>query len=170
MKTLKLTAVGIILLVSSASHAQLSINLNIGTASTYQNSSNVAVGYYYLPDIQTYYDVRANQYIYLERGNWIQSRNLPYRYRNYDARNGYKVVLKDYHGNQPYRNFNNDRTRYYEGYRVNNQRIVLDRNSNRVVYGKDKSKDWRDDRYASFDHDHNHNERNGYEKYHKNRR
>ncbi len=77
MKTLKLIAIGIILLVSSTSNAQLSISLNIGTAPVYRNSGNVAVDYYYLPDIQTYFDVRANQYVYLERGNWKRSRNLP---------------------------------------------------------------------------------------------
>ncbi|WP_367769467.1 hypothetical protein AB3G33_11280 [Flavobacterium sp. WC2421] len=165
MKTLKLIAVGIILLVSSTSNAQISISLNIGTAPVYQNSANVAVGYYYLPDIQSYYDVRANQYIYLERGNWERSRYLPNQYRNYDTRNGYKVALNDYHGNQPYNNFNNDRTRYYEGYRGENHRFVENRKDNRKEYNKNKSKDWKDNRYASNDRN-----QNGRDKYENNNR
>ncbi|SDX22812.1 hypothetical protein [Flavobacterium degerlachei] len=149
MKTLKLIAAGIILLVSSTSNAQLSINLNIGTAPVYHNSRNVAVGYYYMPDIQSYYDVRANQYIYLERGNWKRSRNLPNQYRRYDVNNGYKVALNDYHGNRPYTNYNNDKTRYYVGYRGENQRTVQYRNDNRIDYNKKESKYHKNNRYAS---------------------
>jgi hypothetical protein len=149
MKTLKLIAAGIILLVSSTSNAQLSINLNIGTAPVYQNSANVAVDYYYMPDIESYYDVRANQYIYLERGNWIRSRNLPNQYSRYNVNNGYKVALNDYHGNRPYTNYNNDKTRYYVGYRGENQRTVQYQNDNRIDYNKKEVKNSKNNRYAS---------------------
>ena len=148
MKTLKLIAVGIILLVSSNSNAQISISLNIGTAPIHRNTSNVVVDYYYMPDIQAYYDNRSNEYVYLERGNWRRSRVLPVQYKNYDARNGYRVALNDYHGNQPYSNFHNDRTRYYAGYRGENQKVVLDRYNNRVVYYNKESKGRK---YASND-------------------
>lgn len=159
MKNLKLIAFGIILLVSSTSNAQLSINVNIGTAPVYHNNTNLAIGYYYLPDIESYYDTRANVYVYLERGNWIRSRNLPSRYRNYDARNGYKVALNNYHGNQPYQNFNTDRRRYYVGYRGESHKVVKNQKNNRVDYKKNKSKNWKDQKYAS-------NERNnGRDKY-----
>jgi hypothetical protein len=154
MKTLKLIAVGIILLVSSTSNAQISISLNIGTAPSYHNSPNLVVDYYYLPDIQSYYDVRACQYVYLERGNWIRSRNLPDYYRYYDIRNGYKVSLNDYHGNQPYRNFDNDRTRYYVGYRGENHNIAMNRNNHREEHYRNNSRDRRDNRYASNDRNH----------------
>jgi hypothetical protein len=149
MKTLKLIAVGIILLVSSTSNAQLSISLNIGTAPAYSNSTHINVGYYYMPDIQSYYDVRAKQYIYLERGNWKRSRNLPNQYRRYDINNGYKVALNDYHGNRPYTNFNNDKTRYYVGYRGESQRTIDRRNDNRIDYNKKDVKNSKNDRYAS---------------------
>ncbi|EIA08348.1 hypothetical protein [Flavobacterium frigoris] len=149
MKTLKLIAVGIILLVSSTSNAQLSISLNIGTAPVYHNSANVTVGYYYMPDIQSYYDVRANQYIYLERGNWKRSRTLPNQYRRYDINNGYKVALNDYRGNRPYTNYNNDKTRYYVGYRGENQRTVQYQNDKRAHYNKKELKNSKNNRYAN---------------------
>lgn len=149
MKTLKLIAVGIILLVSSTSNAQLSVNVNIGTAPIYHNSANIAVGYYYMPDIQSYYDVRANQYIYLNRGNWIRSRNLPNQYRRYDVNNGYKVALNDYHGNRPYSNYNNHKTRYYVGYRGENQRTAHYQNDSHKNYNKKESKYHKNNRYAS---------------------
>lgn len=164
MKTLKIIAVGIILLVSSASHAQISVSLNIGTAPVYHNSANIAVGYYYLPDIQCYFDISANQYIYLDRGNWERSRYLPYQYRNYDAYNGYKVVLNDYRGNTPYVNYNNDRTRYYVGYRGNNQRIVEHHDNYRGAYKKNKHNGWKK-HYAYHDDDHDDDDRGDYRRH-----
>lgn len=131
MKTLKLIAVGIILFVSSNSQAQLSVNLNIGNAPVWGPSVHAHVGYYYLPDIQVYYDIRASQFIYFGRGNWVRSRYLPTQYRNYDLYHGYKVVLNDYHGNRPYRYFKNHKTKYYVGYRGNNYRNDSHKYTNR---------------------------------------
>ena len=124
MKTLKLLAVGIILLVSSTTQAQFSVNLNIGTAPSWGPSGYSQAEYYYLPDVQAYFDIRASQFIYFGQGRWVRSRYLPRQYRNYDFNSGYKVVLNDYHGNRPYTNFRHDRKRYYKGYRGGNQRTV----------------------------------------------
>jgi hypothetical protein len=63
MKTLKLLAVGIILLVSSSIQAQVSVNLNIGQLSLGSFricSSRILL----LPDVQAYYDVRASLFVY----------------------------------------------------------------------------------------------------------
>lgn len=124
MKTLKLIAVGIILLVSSSIQAQVSVSLNIGTAPSWGPSGYAEAEYYYLPDVQAYFDIRASQFIYFGHGRWVRSRYLPRQYRNYDLDRGYKVVLNDYHGNRPYTNFHHDRKRYYKGYRGGNQRSI----------------------------------------------
>jgi hypothetical protein len=124
MKTIKLIAVGIILLVSSSIQAQVSVNLNIGTAPSWGPSGYAQAEYYYLPDVQAYFDIRASQFIYFGSGRWVRSRYLPRQYRNYDLNSGYKVVLNNYHGNRPYTNFHNDRKRYYKGYRGGNQRTI----------------------------------------------
>ena len=129
MKTLKLLAVGIILLVSSATQAQVSVSLNIGTAPSWGPSGYAQAEYYYLPDVQAYFDIRASQFIFFGNGRWVRSRYLPRQYRNYDLNSGYKVVLNNYHGNRPYSNFNNDRKRYYKGYRGENQRTIGQRNN-----------------------------------------
>lgn len=124
MKNLKLIAVGIILLVSSATQAQVSVSLNIGTAPSWGPSGYANIDYYYLPDVQAYYDIRASQFIYFGGRSWVRSRYLPRHHRNYDLNSGYKVVLNDYHGNRPYTNFHNDRTRYYKGYRGESSRKI----------------------------------------------
>ncbi|MDI1317872.1 hypothetical protein [Flavobacterium sp.] len=60
------------------------------------------VNYYYLPDIETYYDVPAQRYIYLNNGSWVRTSALPARYKGYNMYNSSPVYLTDYKGNSPY--------------------------------------------------------------------
>ena len=124
MKTLKLIALGIILSVSGAIHAQVSIHVNIGSPPSWGPAGYSDVDYYYLPDIEVYYDIHTTQFIYFDDGRWIRSRYLPRPYRNYDLYKGYKVVLSNYHGERPYIYFNNHRVKYYKGYRGRPQRHI----------------------------------------------
>jgi len=130
MKTLKLIAVGIILLVTSASHAQVSVNVNIGTPPPWGPVGYANIDYYYLPDVEAYYDIRLSQFIYFGNGRWIHSRYLPMRYRDYDLYNGYKVVLRDYHGRTPYIYYKDHRAKYYKGYKGGPQKTIGYRHDN----------------------------------------
>lgn len=127
MKTLKLIAVGIILLVSSSIHAQVSVNVNIGTPPAWGPVGYSNVDYYYLPDIEAYYDIRASRFIYFSGGRWIRARYLPGPYRNYDLYGGYKVVLNDYHGRTPYIYFKDHKVKYHKGYHGAPQRTIGNR-------------------------------------------
>ena len=125
MKTLKLIAVAIILLVSANTmQAQVSVNVNLGSPPLWGPVGYSSVDYYYLPDVQSYYDIKARQFIYLGNGRWIRSRNLPTQYRNYDLFNGYKVVLNDYRGSKPYSNFKNHKVKYFKGYKGSPQKTI----------------------------------------------
>ncbi|MBG6110040.1 hypothetical protein H4V97_000293 [Flavobacterium sp. CG_23.5] len=124
MKTLKLLALGIILFASSTIHAQVSVNVNIGTPPAWGPSGYSNVDYYYLPDVEAYYDIRATQFIYFNGGRWTRARYLPGPYRNYNLYNGYKVVLNDYHGSRPYTNFKNHKVKYYKGYHGKAQKSI----------------------------------------------
>ena len=53
--------------------------------------------YYYIPDVDAYYDVPAHQYVYFENHVWIHAAYLPGAYRNYDMYHGYKVVVNQPH-------------------------------------------------------------------------
>lgn len=131
MKTLKLIIAGIILFASSNTmQAQVSVNVNIGSPPAWGPAGYSAVDYYYLPDIQAYYDIRATQFIYFGGGKWIRSRNLPNQYRNYNLYNGYKVVLNDYHGSRPYSNFKTHKAKYYKGYKGKPQKSIGSSRSN----------------------------------------
>lgn len=136
MKTLKLIIAGIILLTSANTvQAQVSVNVNIGTPPAWGPAGYSAVDYYYLPDVEAYYDLRATQFIYFGGGKWIRSRNLPQRYRNYNLYNGYKVVLNDYHGSRPYSNFKTHKSKYYKGYKGKPQKSIgSNRSSSNKTY------------------------------------
>ena len=134
MKTLKLIAALIILLVSTNTmQAQVSVDVNLGNPPSWGPAGFSAVDYYYLPDVQSYYDIKAKQFIYLGDGQWVRSRNLPNQYRNYDLYNGYKVVLNDYRGTKPYNNFNKHKVKYFKGYKGKPQKTI---GSRRVVVRK----------------------------------
>lgn len=149
MKSLKLIALGIILFASSTIYAQVSVNINIGTPPLWGPVGYAEAEYYYLPDVEAYYDVRATQFIYFGGGRWMRSRYLPNQYRNYDLYDGYKVVLNDYHGSRPYNNFKNHKTKYYKGYHGREQRNIGYRN-NRDVYVDQRQNDNRRGQYDNY--------------------
>jgi hypothetical protein len=136
MKTLKLITITIVLFVTTSMHSQVSVNVNIGTPPLWGPSGYSNIDYYYLPDVQAYYDIRASQFIYFGTGNWVRSRYLPGRYRNYDLYNGYKVVLNDYHGKTPYTNYKQHKVKYYKGYKGQPQRSIGQRKNNNNNYSK----------------------------------
>lgn len=135
MKTLKIVVIGIMMLFASNSMtAQVSINVNLGVQPYWGPVGYESVDYYYLPDIEAYYDIRATQFIFLSRGNWVRSRYLPRQYRNYDLDHGYKVVLNNYHGSRPYSNYKYDKVKYHKGYKGAPQRSIGRRESNLKDY------------------------------------
>ncbi len=138
MKTLKLIAAGFILFLSSNSQAQVSVNVNIGTAPSWGPSGYTNVDYYYIPDIESYYDIRLSQFIYFNNGEWVHSRKLPKYYTNYDLYHGYKVVLTDYHGRAPYKYFKNHKVKYYKGYKGKPQKMIGYKNDDHYENQKDK--------------------------------
>lgn len=101
MKLVKKLLLGLALGMGAMAQAQVSVNVNIGTPPVWVAQAAPTPRYYYLPDIATYYDVTANQYVYVSNKRWIRSRALPPAYRTYNFR-GPKVVVANYHGNAPY--------------------------------------------------------------------
>lgn len=141
MRTLKLIATGIILFAASNSQAQVSVNVNIGSPGVVVSrpvwvpQNHVNVDFYYLPEIQTYYDVHSSYYVYLDNGNWCRTRYLPAHYRNYDLNHARRVELRGYHGSRPYTYYNHHKVKYYNN-NYNNRRYVEDRrysNNNRYA-------------------------------------
>ena len=87
-----------------------------------------SVRYYYLPDVEAYYDIQQSMFIYMVGNSWVHRSYLPARYKNYDLYGGYKVVMNDYHGNSPYSNFKSYKIKYAKGYRGKSQHNIGIRN------------------------------------------
>ncbi len=102
MKPLKVIVAGMAIVFASATQAQVSINVNIGARPAWGPVVESDVRYYYLPEVEAYYDIPSSMFIYLHDGRWIHRRHLPERYCNYDLHRGRKIVISDYRGNAPY--------------------------------------------------------------------
>lgn len=113
MKTLRCLTLGLLLSLTTVSFAQVSVSVNINAPAPAWIAAPVPTAeFYYLPDIQVYYDRPAAQFIYLHQGSWIRSRSLPVAYRGYDLHRGRTVCLTDYHGRTPYSYYRTHRARY----------------------------------------------------------
>jgi hypothetical protein len=124
MNILKLIVVGIVLFFSTEVKSQVSVNVNIGSPPMWGPVGYTDVRYYYLPDIEAYYDIETSMFFYFGGGVWIQRAYLPDYYRNYDLYNGYKVVITDYRGNEPYIHFHDHKLKYKKGYRGGPQKTI----------------------------------------------
>lgn len=113
---MKKIGIALMLMMSVFAQAQVSINVNIGTPPNWGPQGNDNSRYYYLPDIDTYYDITQKQFIYDNNGRWIRENRLPVQYRQYDLYGGYKVVLNDYRGDAPYTYHKKHRASYPKGY------------------------------------------------------
>ena len=127
MKKLKLIICAMFL-IAIASQGQVSVNVNLGTPPVWAPANRVETQYYYLPDIDAYYDVPSARFIYLKNGGWIRSAALPYQYRNYNLRGGNVVYLTDYRGKSPYTYYKNHKIKY--GKKIKYKEVSLKKEDN----------------------------------------
>jgi len=127
MKALKIIVFGLVLFLAGTVNAQVSVNINLGTPPLWGPVGYTEAQYYYLPDVEAYYDVPSARFIYLDGGNWVHRTYLPRQYRGYDLYNGYKVVMTDYRGKTPYVHFKEYKVKYAKGYRGGPQKSIGNR-------------------------------------------
>lgn len=114
--------------------AQINVNLNVGAQPDWGPVGYERVDYYYIPDIDAYYDVPARQYVYYNNNSWIHSSSLPPAYRNFNIYNGYKVVVNS---PKPWTNHNFYKTKYV-GYKGRKQVTLRDKKVKSVTNVKVK--------------------------------
>lgn len=98
MKTLKKTFAAIAFLISLLGTTGCEPPNHLGIGIQYSNPIWAppyysGVRYYYLPDIEVYYDLSGQDFIYLDNAQWIFSPVLPSIYRGYDLDNGFVIAL-----------------------------------------------------------------------------
>lgn len=106
------------------------VSTNYGYAPQWGPAGYDDARFYYLPDIEVYYDIQYNVFIYYYRNSWVRRSYLPSQYRNYDLYRAYKVVVTDYAGDSPYSNFNTHKLQYKKGYRDSDQKNIGVRSEN----------------------------------------
>lgn len=92
-RTIFLAALIISAFISQPSFAQVSVSVNIGVQPIWGPVGYDHVDYYYLPDVDAYYDVPAHMFVYLDGGVWVHRAALPPRYANFDLYHAYKAVV-----------------------------------------------------------------------------
>ncbi|MGJ7032573.1 hypothetical protein [Niabella hirudinis] len=108
---------------TQSTSAQVHINVNIGNQPQWgpHGYSYERARYYYLPEINAYYDVRNGTYIYQNRRSWVTTRTLPLQYRNVNLYNTYKVVIND---RNPWR-YNAMHQNRYNRYRNDHSQVSI---------------------------------------------
>lgn len=89
--------------------AQVNVSINIGSQPAWGPTGYDYVEYYYLPDLDIYYDVGRAEYVYLDGPTWVYRRSLPPRFAHYDIYHTYKVVVNE---PTPWRRHDYYRTQY----------------------------------------------------------
>ena len=103
--------------------------------------------YYYMPDIETYYDLSNRNFVYYNSGQWLNSPTLPSMYADYDLYSGFAVTLSAnayqpwlrhqyYITNYPRYYYQNvyvgTEYRYVRGFNENERKPVFYRNEERA--------------------------------------
>jgi hypothetical protein len=127
MRKFRLLLFCLVFLVAGTAKAQISVHFDLGSPPMWAPVEHAEARYYYLPDVQAYYDVQSSMFIYYEGRNWVHRSYLPNRYRNYNLYGGYKVPMKGYHGNTPYTNFDEYRNKYARGRNREYQKTIGER-------------------------------------------
>lgn len=160
-----------------AQNIQISASINIpGWAPYYENQNQVR--YYYFPDIEAYYDLRNQEFVYMYNGVWVFSRSLPPAYAWFNLNNSFVVAL-DYRVFEPWRHFNyyvSHYPRYYyhskyynrhwdndrplRGFNENERREVFNHRADRDYYNsRERSGEYRNEQR---NHNDNYNRNDNY--------
>src|SRR5659263_244690 len=100
MKLFKSLAVAAVILLSASmfSGCMMMAPVRTVTSVNYENPQWAppyysGARYYYLPDLELYYDLGTREYIFLMDGRWNFSPYVPAIYRNYDLDNCFSIVM-----------------------------------------------------------------------------
>ena len=102
--------------------AQVIVNINIDVQPAWGPSGYDYAEYYYIPEINIYYDVVHRVYYYPSGARWIRAAYLPSSFRYYDFYSLYKVVLNGIL--QPWR-YNANHLHLYAQYRHNYLQVPI---------------------------------------------
>jgi len=135
-----------------------------GSQASYENPQWGPAGYngsryYYLPDIECYYDIYNREFIYLNHAQWIYSPYVPLMYQNFNLNNSFVVVVNSniYQPWMHHQYYVSHFPRYYyrDYYDYSNIPYVrgFNENSRSAIFWseneRDRARSWNDDNLRS---------------------
>ncbi len=127
MKNLKLLVSQMLLFIGKTSHAQGITETSDGMPPQWGPVGYENERFYYLPDIDVYYEIPTSEFIYYSGGAWIRRSCLPWRLRRYDLFSAFKVLMPDYYGKAPFIYLTEHKLRYPKGYHPYFQKTIGDK-------------------------------------------
>jgi hypothetical protein len=108
--------------IIASAQVRLNVNVNIGPRPAWGLPGNPAGNFYYFPEIDCYYNIPQQRFVYLDRGRWVYVRDLPRAYRGFDLYRGQKVIITD---NDPFSRAQFYRERYGRNYVAYRPPVVI---------------------------------------------
>jgi hypothetical protein len=132
-------------LLCETTFAQVTFRVNISSQPIWGPVGYDHVDYYYLPDIEAYYNVSGHKYIYMENGRWVSRSYLPQRYSHYDMYNSRKVVINE---QKPYLRHQEYRAKYATSNERSNQQLIRDSHESKyfVIKNHPEHSKWKDNK------------------------
>ncbi|MGI4740216.1 MAG: hypothetical protein ACRYG7_34020 [Janthinobacterium lividum] len=94
-------------LAAPAAHAQVSVNASYGHPA-WGPAAPAGAQYYYVPEIDGYYDLQARNYLVQRNGRWLPVASV----QGYNPASFHPVVV-DYRGRQPWTQYRDHHAHYY---------------------------------------------------------
>ena len=146
---------------ATKSQAQVNVSINIGSQPLWGPVGYEYVRYYYLPEIDAYYNVATRKFTYWKGNKWVTKSKLPSRYNNFNLYRTYKVVVNHDH---PWNNHRHIKHQYSRYANHRNQHVLRDVKRERVANhapSRHKDNDRKNNKKGNNHKRENHNDRFG---------
>ncbi|MDR2147633.1 MAG: hypothetical protein LBE91_14365 [Tannerella sp.] len=131
------------------SEAQVHISINIDIQPAWGPSGYDYAEFYYIPELNIYYDVLNQLFYYLDGSRWIRTMYLPVAYSYYDFYSLYKVVLNNIL--DPWR-YNRNHIGLYRSYCYNYRQVpIFYMTDTRYYRARENYRVWVEPRYMPQD-------------------
>lgn len=122
--------------------AQSTVKINIEVQPAWGPTGYEQADYYYLPEINSYYEVAKKRYVYENDGRWKFSKTLPAKYKTHDVYKMYKVVINE---PTPYKNNLRHRNEYQGYQNKHDQPVIRDSRDQKYFANKNhpQYKEWK---------------------------
>jgi hypothetical protein len=148
------------LLYAGQAHAQVSFNISIGDQPAWAPEGADDAQYYYIPDMDVYYDVYHHQFLYLQDRRWIRTSVLPSQYRRFDL---YKIHKVPVNTPNAYRNHKSDKVKYSQYRGKYDQTSLRDSHDDKYKNNRDN---WHNNQFKNSHGDDGNHKKNDHKDHH----